>query len=129
MTIKRTLKQQIEEKLFKNIVSLITIGFTDQDLQPLSIDEQKHFFTLSEVKEHIIKIIEDIEQWMIEDNIKTMPPNDAFFESIYEPNGLYDTIIAKIEQTRKQIDSDNYKYDDNDFLKYEEYKYNIINCY
>jgi len=122
MTIKKTLKQQLHEELFKELASIITIGFGDQDLEPLTMDEQLAFFMRQDVKEHIEKIIDDIEQFMIEENEKMPIPGDAYRESIYDGEyALYEKIIVPIENERKAINGDLYELKDSDILTYEKY--------
>jgi hypothetical protein len=124
MTIKKTLKMQLHEELFKEIVSYLTIGFTDQDLEPLTVEEQIIFFIRPDVILYMEQIVEEIEQWMIDNDEKMPIPGDAYRESIFdgEKNSLYQKIIVPIENDRKAIDGDSYEYKDEDFLTYNRYK-------
>lgn len=122
MPIIKTLKQVLKEELFKELVSLLTIGFTDNDIQPLNVDEQREFFLNDDVDKYMNKIVNEIEQWMFGENMKELPYGDVYRELIYEKDGLYVNIIRNIEEKRNLIDGDNYKYQDKDFLRYDDYQ-------
>ena len=95
------LKYRIEKHLFLEMTSNITIGFADQDLEPLSVEEQREFFEREDVRGEIRFIVLKLLQECRELGEDEAIMDDWYRELIYDETQLGKMYVA-IEATRPQ---------------------------
>jgi hypothetical protein len=92
---------EIEKHLFNEMTSNLTYGFCDSDVEPLSLEEQKVFFTRDDVRNEMHEVIVAVFQatcdgWEYQ--------NDFYRELIYD--GPLGVLYLELQKTRNKSEFD-----------------------